>query len=78
MITINIDPIFQGFKMKDIPDDLNKRILRELKKGLMSVSVLANRLGVRRDFLAGYLECMRHQGKLEKMEVGKAYVYRIK
>jgi len=65
--------------MKDkIPDDLESKIITELKKGLMSVSSLANRLGVRRDFLAGYLECLRHQDKLEKMEVGKAYVYRIR
>ena len=65
--------------MKDnIPDDLESRILKELKKGLMSVSTLADRLGVRRDFLSGYLECMRQQGKLEKLEVGKAYVYRVK
>ena len=63
---------------KDIPDDLESRIIKELKKGLMSVSTLADRLGVRRDFLAGYLECLRHQGKLEKLEIGKAYVYRIK
>ncbi|RLF62440.1 MAG: hypothetical protein DRN16_01560 [Thermoplasmata archaeon] len=62
----------------DIPDDLEKRIISELGKGLMSVSQLANKLGVRRDFLTGYLECLRHQGKLEKMEVGKAYVYRVK
>jgi len=62
----------------DIPDDLEKRIISELGKGLMSVSQLANKLGVRRDFLTGYLECLRHQGKLEKIEVGKAYVYRVK
>ena len=60
-----------------IPDDLENKIIKELKKGLMSVSNLADRLGVRRDFLAGYLECLRHQQKLEKMEVGKAYVYRV-
>ena len=62
----------------NIPDDLEAKIIRELRKGLMSVSNLADRLGVRRDFLAGYLECLRHQNKLEKMEVGKAYVYRVK
>ena len=61
-----------------IPDDLESKIIKELRKGLMSVSSLADRLGVRRDFLAGYLECLRHQGKLEKMEVGKAYVYRVR
>lgn len=65
--------------MKDnIPDDLESRIIKELKKGLMSVSTLAKRLGVRRDFLGGYLECLRHQNKLEKLEVGKAYVYRVR
>lgn len=63
---------------ENIPDGLESRIIKELKKGLMSVSTLADRLGVRRDFLSGYLECMRHQGKLEKLEVGKAYVYRVR
>ncbi len=77
MITITIR--LKGFGMKDaIPEDLEKRIIKELSKSLMSVSTLAAKLGVRRDFLAGYLECMRHQGKLEKLEVGKAYVYRVK
>ena len=64
--------------MKDVPDDLEKRIISYLGKGLMSVSQLAKKLGVRRDFLTGYLECLRHQGKLERLEVGKAYVYRVK
>jgi len=62
----------------DIPDDLEDKILKELRKGLMSVSQLAKKLGVRRDFLSGFLECLRQQGKLEKLEVGRAYVYRIK
>jgi len=62
----------------ETPPDLEKKIIAELKKELMSVSTLADRLGVRRDFLSGYLECLRHQGKLEKLEVGKAYVYRVK
>ena len=65
-------------KEGEVPDDLEYRIIKELKKGLMSVSQLAKRLGVRRDFLSGYLECLRHQKKLEKLEVGKAYVYTVK
>ncbi len=68
-----------GCEMKDeIPSDLENKIVKQLKSGLMSVSSLAKRLGVRRDFLAGYLECLRHQNKLERMEVGKAYVYRVR
>ena len=62
----------------DIPDDLENKIFRELKKGLMSVSQMAKSLGVRRDFLSGFLECLRQQGKLERLEVGRAYVYRVK
>lgn len=62
----------------EIPDDLENKIIKELKKNLMSVSQLAKRLGVRRDFLSGFLECLRQQNKLEKLEVGRAYVYRVK
>lgn len=62
----------------EIPDDLENKIIKELKKNLMSVSQLAKRLGVRRDFLSGFLECLRQQNKLEKLEVGRAHVYRVK
>ena len=41
----------------------------------MSVSELAKRLNLRRDFLTGYLEAMREQGLLERIVVGRAYVY---
>lgn len=59
-------------------ENLENRILEELSEELMSVSELAKRLDVRRDFLAGYLECLKDQDKLEKMEVGKAHVFRVK
>ncbi len=62
----------------DSQEVLEDKILDELSDELMSVSELADRLDTRRDFLAGYLECMKDQDKLEKMEVGKAHVYQVK
>lgn len=59
-------------------ESLENSIIEELSKELMSVSELASRLDVRRDFLAGYLECLKDHGKLEKMKVGKAHVFRVK
>jgi predicted transcriptional regulator len=53
-------------------------ILRILKQRPISVSELARKLNVRRDFLAGYLESMRDRGKLSLISVGKAHVYQIK
>lgn len=64
--------------MTDDSKILEDEIMEELSKELMSVSELADRLDVRRDFLAGYLECLKDHDKLEKMEVGKAHVYRVK
>lgn len=63
--------------MADDSDTLEDRIMEELSDELMSVSELADRLDERRDFLAGYLECLKDHDKLEKMEVGKAHVFRI-
>ncbi len=63
--------------MEDGSDTLEDKIIEELSDELMSVSQLADRLDERRDFLAGYLECLRDQNKLEKMEVGKAHVFTV-
>jgi len=42
----------------------------------MSVSELARRLNVRREYLGGYLEALRDSGRLERIMVGRSYVYR--
>ena len=52
--------------------------MRLLKTNVMSISQLARRLGMRRDLLAGYLEALKDQGKLEFFKVGRSYVYRVK
>ena len=59
------------------PSPLEARILAVLKGGPISVSELAKKLNVRRDYLAGYLESMRERGKLRMVKVGRAYVYQV-
>ena len=50
-------------------------ILEILKERPVSVSELARKLQLRRDFLAGYLESMRERGRLKVFQVGRANVY---
>jgi len=54
------------------------RILATLKKNPMSVSELSRRLKRRREFVSGYLEAMRNEGKVEVVTVGRSKVYRPK
>lgn len=56
---------------------IEHRIIDILKDRPISVSELARKLKMRRDFLAGYLESMRDRGKLRLIQVGKANVYQI-
>jgi predicted transcriptional regulator len=56
-------------------DDLDASIMKLVSERPMSVSQLAKELNLRRDFLAGYLEALKTQGKLKKIEVGRSYVY---
>lgn len=56
---------------------LEKEIMTHLKEGPISVSELAKKLGLRRDFLAGYLESMKDRGRVRKVTVGKAHVYQV-
>lgn len=51
-------------------------LFKILKERPMSVSELARRLNIRREYLAGYLEALRNSGKLERILVGRSYVYR--
>ncbi len=57
--------------------NIEREALKLLKEGPVSVSQLAKKLNVRRDFLAGYLESLRDRGKLKMVKVGKANVYLI-
>lgn len=52
-------------------------ILKIIKERPISVSELARKLKMRRDFLAGYLESMRDRGMLKKISVGRAHVYQL-
>jgi len=54
------------------------RILAILRTNPMSVSELSRRLKRRREFVSGYLEAMRNEGKVEVVTVGRSKVYRPK
>lgn len=58
-------------------DDFEKRILELLSCNLLSVSQISKELGVRRDVIAGYLEALKNQGKLEFHKVGRSNVYTV-
>ena len=55
---------------------VEKKILAMLGEDLLSTSEIAKRLNMRRDIVAGYLEALKDQGKLEKTVVGRSHVYR--
>jgi len=52
-----------------------EQLFNMLKEKPMSVSELARRLNVRREYLGGYLEALRDSGRLERIMVGRSYVY---
>lgn len=54
----------------------DEQLFEILKENPMSVSELARRLNVRREYLGGYLEALRDSGRLERIMVGRSYVYR--
>lgn len=56
---------------------LEGKILNLLNKNLMSVTQVANSLGIRKDIATGYLETLKHQGKLDLFVVGKSNVYTV-
>jgi len=55
---------------------VEKKILAMLGEEILSTSEIAKRLNMRRDMIAGYLEALKDQGKLEKITVGRNHVYR--
>lgn len=67
-----LDSSINSLKVNVMSEETLFRILKEKP---MSVSELARRLSVRREYLAGYLEALRDSGKLERILVGRSYVY---
>ncbi|MGC8812221.1 MAG: cell division ATPase MinD [Candidatus Aenigmatarchaeota archaeon] len=59
-------------------EGLESRILSLLSRNLMSVTQVANALGISKDKASGYLENLRQQGKLNLFVVGKSNVYTLK
>jgi predicted transcriptional regulator len=57
--------------------DIEDKIIRVLSSSILSTSQLAKELGLKRYILAGYLEAMKNQGKLEFHRVGKSNVYTV-
>lgn len=55
---------------------VEKKILAMLGGELLSTSEIAKRMNMRREIIAGYLEALKDQGKLEKTTVGRSNVYR--
>ncbi len=53
-----------------------KKILDMLSCELLSTSEIAKRMNMRRELVAGYLEALKDQGKLQKSTVGRSHVYR--
>ena len=64
--------------MSDASTDLKRRIISTIKKEPISVSELSRKLKLRRDFVSGYLESMRHEGEVRVIRVGRSKVYRPK
>lgn len=64
--------------MTEVSGSVKSRILGTLRKKPMSLSELSRQLKMRRDFISGYLEAMRHEGEVEVVTVGRSKVYRPK
>jgi len=55
--------------------EIEERILKALSRTVLSTAKLSKEMGVSRYILAGYLEALKNQGKLEYYKVGKSNVY---
>ena len=58
--------------VKNVGED---KLLKLLGERPRSVSELARLLNVRRDYLTGYLEALRDKGQVQRIPVGRSYVY---
>jgi predicted transcriptional regulator len=61
--------------MTQLSAGVKNRILDTIGKKPMSLSEVSRVLNVRRDFVSGYLEAMRHEGKVNVVAVGRSKVY---
>ena len=61
--------------MDDSKQKIEDKILEILSKEILSISELSRRLNVKRYILAGYLEALKEQGKVDVFKVGRAKVY---
>jgi predicted transcriptional regulator len=57
---------------------IEEKILQALSNRILSTSMLAKEIGVKRYILAGYLEALKNQGRLELHKVGRSNVYTVK
>jgi len=64
--------------MTDASRDVKTRIISILHKKPMSLSELSRQTNLRREFLTGFLEAMRHEDKVDVVTVGRSKVYRPK
>ena len=62
--------------MSETPTDFKRKVLATLKGNPMSLSELSRKLKLRRDFVSGYLEAMRHAGEVEVATIGRSKVYK--
>ena len=64
--------------MTEAPKDLRKNLIKALKDEPMSVSELARKFNVGREFMSGYLEALRDVGNMKLVKVGRSNVYKPK
>ena len=62
--------------MSEVPADFKRKVIATLRGNPMSLSELSRKLKLRRDFVSGYLEAMRHDGEVEVATIGRSKVYR--
>lgn len=62
--------------MSEMTADFKRKLLAMLKGGPMSLSELSRKLKLRRDFVSGYLEALRHAGEVEVATIGRSKVYK--
>lgn len=60
------------------PADLKKKVLKTLRGDPKSISDLSRELGLRRDFISGYLTEMEDKGQVKSVFVGRSKVYMLK
>lgn len=58
--------------------DIRRKLLTAIREKPMSLSELSRKLKMRRDFIAGYLEALRHEGEIKLVKIGRSKVYRPK